>query len=100
VVNNPPANAGDLGSIPGLGGSPGEGNGNPLQHSYLKNCMDRGASEATVHRVTNQSDMTQQLNTQQFIYITFMNVGCFGLGRHFLSVHLYSLCFLSYFVCP
>ena len=36
-------NAGDLGSIPGLGRSPGEGNGNPLQYSYLENPMDRGA---------------------------------------------------------
>ena len=36
-------NAGDLGSIPGLGRSPGEGNGNPLQHSCLENPMDRGA---------------------------------------------------------
>ena len=35
-------NAGDLGSIPGLGRSPGGGNGNPLQHSYLKNTMDKG----------------------------------------------------------
>ena len=36
-------NAGDLGSIPGLGRSPGEGNGNPLQYSYLENPMDAGA---------------------------------------------------------
>ena len=36
-------NAGDLGSIPGLGRSPGEGSGNPLQYSYLKNPMDGGA---------------------------------------------------------
>ena len=36
-------NAGDLGSISGLGRSPGEGNGNPLQYSYLRNPMDRGA---------------------------------------------------------
>ena len=36
-------NAGDLGSIPGLGRSPGEGNGNPLQYSYVENPMDRGA---------------------------------------------------------
>ena len=36
-------NAGDLGSIPGLGRSPGEGNGNPLQYSCLENPMDRGA---------------------------------------------------------
>ena len=43
--------AGDLGSIPGLGGSPGEGNGNPLQYSCLENAMDRGAWWATVHGV-------------------------------------------------
>ena len=45
-------NAGDLGSIPGSGRSPGEGNGNPLQCSCLGNPMDRGAWWATVHRVT------------------------------------------------
>ena len=55
VVKNPLANAGDIrdvGSIPGLGKYPGEGNGNPLQSSCLKNPMDRGAWQATVHRVT------------------------------------------------
>ena len=41
--------AGDPGSIPGLGRAPGEGNGNPLQHSCLENSMDRGAWCATVH---------------------------------------------------
>ena len=44
-------NAGDLGSIPGLGRSPGEGNGNPLQYSCLESSMDRGAWRATVHGV-------------------------------------------------
>ena len=44
--------AGDPGSIPGLGKSPGEGNGNPLQYPCLKNPMDGGAWEATVHGVT------------------------------------------------
>ena len=44
-------NAGDLGSIPGLGRSPGEGNGNPLQYSCLENPMDGGAWWATVHEV-------------------------------------------------
>ena len=43
--------AGDLGSIPGLGRSPGEGNGNPLQYSCLENPMDGGAWWATVHGV-------------------------------------------------
>ena len=54
VVNNLPANAGDIrdaGSIPGLGRSPGEGNGNPLQYSCLENPVDREAWRATVHRV-------------------------------------------------
>ena len=44
--------AGGLGSIPGLGRSPGEGNGNPLQYSCLENPMDRGIRWATVHGVT------------------------------------------------
>ena len=45
-------NVGDPGSIPGSGRSPGEGNGNPLQYSYLENPMDGGAWKAAVHRVT------------------------------------------------
>ena len=44
-----PCNVGDLGSIPELGRSPGEGNGNPLLHSCLENPMDRGAWLTTVH---------------------------------------------------
>ena len=54
VVKNPPANAGglrDAGSIPGLGRSPGEGHGNPLQYSCLENPRDGGAWWATVHSV-------------------------------------------------
>ena len=57
VVKNPPTNAGDVGSIPGLEGSPGEGNGNPLQYSCLENPTDRGAWQATVHGVA-ESDTT------------------------------------------
>ena len=45
-------NMGDPGLIPGLGISPGKGNGNPLQYSCLENPMDRGAWQATVHGVT------------------------------------------------
>ena len=44
--------AGDPGSIPGLGRSPGEGNGSPLEYSCLENSMDRGAWQDTVHGVT------------------------------------------------
>ena len=46
-------NAGDPCLIPGSGRSPGEGNGNPLQYSYLENSMDRGAWQATVHGVAS-----------------------------------------------
>ena len=55
IVENLPANAGDIkdaGSISGSGKSPGGGHGNPLQYSCLENPMDRGAWQATVHRVT------------------------------------------------
>ena len=58
VVKNLPANAGDRGLIPGLGRSPGGGNGNSLQYSCLGNPMDRGAWWATVHGVTKKSNMT------------------------------------------
>ena len=51
MVKNPPANAGDTGSTPGLGRSPGKGNGNPLHYSCLGDPMDRGAWQATVHGV-------------------------------------------------
>ena len=57
MVKNLPANAGDAGLIPGLGRSPGEGNGNPLQYSCLGNPMDRGAWQATVLEVTRESNM-------------------------------------------
>ena len=52
MVKNPPANVGDTrdsGSIPGLGRSPGKGNGNTLQYSWLGDPMDRGVWRATVH---------------------------------------------------
>ena len=54
-------NAGDLGSIPESGRSPGEGNDNPLQYSCLENPMDRGAWRATVHRITKNRTRLQWL---------------------------------------
>ena len=63
VVKNLPASAGDTGSIPGLGRSPGEGNGNPHQYSCLENPMDRGTWQAIVQGVTN-SDTAEQLSMQ------------------------------------
>ena len=60
-----PANAGDMGSIPGSGRSPGEVNGNPLQYSCLGNPMDRGAWQATVHAVMKELDRYDLAAKQQ-----------------------------------
>ena len=58
AVKNPPADAGDVGLIPGSGGSPGEGNGDPLQYSCLENPMGRGDWWAIVHEVAKEWDTT------------------------------------------
>ena len=58
MVKPPAYNAGDSGSVPGSGRSPGAGNGNPLQYSCLENFMDRGAWWAAVQGVT-ELDMTE-----------------------------------------
>ena len=54
VVENPPANEGDAGSISGSGRAPGDGNGNPFQYSCLGNPIDRGAWRATVHGIAKR----------------------------------------------
>ena len=64
MVKNPHANTGDTGSIPGLGGSPGEGNGKPLQYSCLENSMARGGWWATVRGVA-ELDTSEPPSTQQ-----------------------------------
>ena len=67
-VKNLLANAGNAGLVPGSGRSPGGGNGNPLQYSFLGNFMDRGTWQAIVHGVIKELDMTEQLST--YVYIT------------------------------
>ena len=62
-------NAGDLGSIPRLGRSPGEGNGNPLQCSCLENPMDGGAWWATVHGVTKSRTRLSNLTFTFFLSV-------------------------------
>ena len=62
-------NVGDLGSIPGLGRSPGEGNGYPLQYSCLENPTDRGTWRATVHGIP-ESDTTEQLHFTSLLTVT------------------------------
>ena len=69
---NPPVSAGDPGLIPGVGRSPREGNGNPLQYSCLGNPTDRGAWRATVHRVTEEEDTTEQLNNNCMYIMVYM----------------------------
>ena len=61
MAKNPPANAGDEGSIPGSGKPPGGGNGNPLQYFCLENPMDGGASRAAVYVVSKELDRSEQL---------------------------------------
>ena len=83
VVKNPFASAGDArdaGSIPGLGRSPGEGNGNPLQYSCLENSKDRGAWWATVHRFIKS---WTRLNTH-----THTHTECSKLPRRGLVTNL------------
>ena len=66
MVKDLPANAGnirDVGSIPGSGRSPGGEHGNPLQYSCLENPTDRGAWQATVHRVAKSWTHLKQLST-------------------------------------
>ena len=63
VVKNLLVNAGDLGSIPGSGRPPGEGNSNPLQYSCLENPMDGGAWWATVHGVAQSRTRLKQLSS-------------------------------------
>ena len=62
MIKNSLADAGDAGSIPGSGRSPGEGNDNPLQYSCLENAMDRGAWWASVHRIAKSWTQLKGLN--------------------------------------
>ena len=64
-------NAGDPGSIPGLGRSPGEGNGNPLQYYCLENPMDRGAWQAAVHGVAKS-----RRRLSDFTFLSFVLQTC------------------------
>ena len=68
MVKDPTVSAGNLGSTPGSGRSPGEGNVSPLQYCCLENSMDRGAWRATVHEGHKQSDTIERL-TLSFSFI-------------------------------
>ena len=72
LVKNLPANAGDTGSIPGLGRSPRRGNGNPLQYSCLGNPMDGGTWHAAVHRVAKSRTRPNTAQQQQRTVISII----------------------------
>ena len=77
LVKNLPANAGgtrDTGLFPGLGRSPGEGNGNPLQYSCLENSMDRGAWQATVPWGCKELDMTEDAQRKKAKIVFLLKV--------------------------
>ena len=74
MVKNLPAHARDVHTIPGLGRSSGEGNGNPLQYSCLGNPMDRGGWCVIVHGVAKELDVTQRLNDNNDNVLTNLNV--------------------------
>ena len=81
-------NAGDPGSIPGLGRSPGEGDGTPLQYSCLENPMDRGAWRATVHGVAkSQTRLSNFTSVPQ-------------VGHGFSSKEQVSFNFSIIYICP
>ena len=92
VVKNLPASAGDgrdEGLIPASGGSPGEGNGNPLQSSCLENPMDRGAGRATVRNVAQSQTGLKRLSTDAHKPDRMGNT---SPDRLFLAGPLISLC--------
>ena len=102
----------DAGLVPGSGRSPGEGKGNPLLYSCLGNPMDRGAWWATVHGVTKELDMTEQLNNSNtithskqwddlhlwwfiFIFISFLrSVESFAISSQILKAYMQRLQFI------
>ena len=74
MVNNLPANAGDIrgvGLIPGSGRSPGGRLGNPLQYSCLENSMNTGAWQSTVRGLAKELDMTEHTHTGMVVHSSF-----------------------------
>ena len=92
VIKNPPASAGDIrdvGLIPGLGRSPGGGNGNPLRYSCLENFMDRGAWRATVLRVAQNQTWLKRLSTLSLLILLHVDIKQEPSQSN--SVHPYSI---------
>ena len=97
------ADAGGLGSVPGLGRSPGEGNGNSLQDFCLENSMDRGAWRATVHGVAKSQTRLSNFTSLPLLLLlkpTALGSSSFILPLQYLScAHVCSFHNLKYFSC-
>ena len=94
LVKNPPADAGDTGSIPGLRRSPGGQNGNPLQYSCMENPMDREASWVVIHEVAkNQTWLRDQACIvrveQEALFYSYVQL---SLWLHFISLKFWWKC--------
>ena len=88
VVKNPTnaEDTGDMGSIPGLGRSPGGGHGNPFQYSCLENSMDRGTWQTIVHIITKSWTRLKQLSMHTYAYV-YIYMKCYSeFWRVFLCV--------------
>ena len=84
AVKNLPASAGDAGSIPGLGRSPGKENGNTLQYFCLGNPTDRGACRATVHRSQRvEHNLVTEEQKQIYIHRTVFDLGTYSMDKDF-----------------
>ena len=81
MIKNPPANAGDVDSVPELGRSPGEGNGNPLQYSCLENLHGQRSLVGHSSRGQKESDRTEQLRTHTSIHAPIRGGGFPGGSR-------------------
>ena len=88
-------NAGDQGSVPGSGRSPGKGHGNSLQHSCLENPMDRGAWCVTVHRVTKSQTRLKRLNLAQ--HTPWEGLLLFIHSFIYMFTHSFNQCLLKSF---
>ena len=94
----------DAGSIPGLGRSPGEGNGNLLQYSCLENPMDTGAWWATVHRVTKSQTWVKWLSMHTCIYIylythTYIHIYTYVYTYIHTYIHTYTYIYIYTHTC-
>ena len=94
VVKNQPASAGnarDVSLILGSGGSPGVGNGNPLQYSCLENSMDRGAWWITIHGVTKSRTRLTHIHTSTYQSVSFWVLELYLHFELLLHVNVYNL---------